>query len=117
MTVTKMDLRIPKGTKVVQPIQVMSNGEIVPLPTGTRARMQIRSHRNSATVLSELNTENQRIVVEATTAKVTFNLTSAITGAFTFERGVFDLDLIYPDNEKERIVEGTVFVLPSVTHD
>lgn len=115
MTVTKMDLPIPKGTKVVQPIQVMSGGAVVPLASGTRAKMQIRKTRESAIVLAELTTENSRIVIEESTAKVTFNLTSAQTAAFTFDRGVFDLDLIYPDNERERIVEGNVFVLPAVT--
>lgn len=115
MPTPQLDLAIPQGTKVVQPVLVTQNGVSVPLPVGTNAKMQIRSQRDSTTVLAELSTANGRILVDTVLAKVTIVFASAFTAGFDFERGVYDLDLIYPDNEKERIVEGKVYVFTSVT--
>ena len=115
MPVPQLDLAVPKGTKVVQPVLVTTNGLSVPLPNGTKAKMQIRTSRLSSVVKAELSSDNGRLVVDAATAKVTITLVSAFTATFDFERGVYDLDLIYPDNEKERIVEGKVYVFPAVT--
>lgn len=111
------DIGIPQGAQFVQPIQVLTNGVVVALPATTTAKMQIRSSRNSATVLAELTTENGQLTVDYTSALVTINLPSAVSAAFTFERGVYDIDLIYPGAtpEHDRIVEGKVYVFQRVT--
>ncbi len=110
-----LDLPIRKGTKLVQLVQVTTNGAVTPLPVGTRARMQIRTSHRSSAVQAELTTENGRLAIDVATARITITLVSALTAAFTFERGVYDLKLIYPDNEEETITHGKVYVLPSVT--
>lgn len=109
------DLSVPKGTKVSKLIQVQSNGAVVALPIGTKAKMQVRTSASSALVKLELTTENGGISVDESQAQVTFTLTTAQTAAFDFTRGEYDLNLIYPDNEWERLVEGKVFVFPAVT--
>jgi hypothetical protein len=111
------ELGVKKGTRMSKVIQVQTNGEVVALPGDTKAKMQIRSSADSPTVLLELTTENAGLLVDANSALVTINLTSVQTAAFTFTRAVYDLDLIYPssNDERECIVEGKLFVFPSVT--
>lgn len=111
-----MDLAIRKGTQVVQPVLITTGGQTLPLPGGTKAKMQIRTSVESAVVKTELTTENGGLAIDVVAAKVTINITSAVTGAMDFERGVFDLQLIYSSgNEAEQIVQGKVYVFPSVT--
>lgn len=115
MTTSQLDLSIQKGSRLVQPVLVTTNGNSVPLLPGTKARMQIRANRNSATVLAELSVDNSRLAIDTDAAKVTITFASAYTAGFTFTRAVYDLKLVYPDNEEETIIEGRVFVFPSVT--
>lgn len=113
--VMTLDLPVKKGSRLVQPVEVAVAGELVPFPVGTRARMHIRTSVGNTSTVAELTTENGRLVVDESAATVTITMASAFTGAFTFERGVYDLVLIYPDNEEEAVLEGKVFVFPSVT--
>lgn len=116
MAVGRLDIRIKKGANVAQPIQVLTGGEVEPLPVGTTAKMQIRTTHQSEVVQAELTTENGRLLVDAANALVTITLTSAYTAAWTFERGVYDLFLTFPeDGGDEPIVEGKIYVMPSVT--
>lgn len=115
MTVRTLDLAVPKGQRVIQPIQVTTNGSATPLPVGTTAKMQIRSSPKSLITLAELTTENAQIIIDLASALVTIQMSSTITAAFAFERAMYDLELIYSNGEKDRIVEGRVYVLPSVT--
>jgi hypothetical protein len=109
------DVSVKKGTRLSKLIQVLSNGAVVALPVGTKGKMQIRTSVSSAVVKLELTTENGGITIDVDQALVTFTFTSVQTAGFDFERGEYDLKLIYPDTEGECIVEGKVFVFPSVT--
>lgn len=109
------DISVKKGTRLSKLIQVLSNGAVVALPVGTTGKMQIRTSASSAAVKLELTSANNGIVIDVAQALVTFTLTTAQTAIFDFERGEYDLKLIYPDNEQECIVEGKVYVIPSVT--
>lgn len=115
MTAAKLDLAVQKGDRIVQVVLVTTNGVTVPLPSGTSAKMQIRRNHESVIILGELTPDNERILVEPDSAKVTITMPSAFTSSFEFERAVYDLKLIYPDNEEETIVAGKIYVLPSVT--
>lgn len=115
MSVSYLDLRVKKGTKVVQPVQVLTAGVVEALPVGTKARMKIRTSVQSEIIKADMTTENGHLAVDALNALVTITMQSAYTATFDFERGVYDLFLIFPDNEQEPIAEGTVYVMPSVT--
>jgi hypothetical protein len=116
VTVTIMDLEVRKGARVIQPVLVQTNGATVALPAGTTAKMQIRSERGSTVVLDDLSTVNGRLTIDVAAALVTITIPSAVSAAFTFERAVYDLDLIYTaGNERDRIAEGKVYVFPAVT--
>ena len=114
-TVATLDLAFKKGSRFVQPVEVALDGVLAPFPPGTTARMQIRASVGNPSVAAELTTENGRLVVDAGAALVTITMPSAFTDTFTFERAVYDLVLIYPGPEQETILEGKVYVYPSVT--
>ena len=110
-----LDLTLRKGTRMSKAIQVQTNGAVVPFPAGTKAKMQIRTEVGSATVEAELTTENDGLVIDEANALVTINISTAMSNTFAFERAVYDLVLIYTDNEKDPVVEGKLFAFPGVT--
>lgn len=113
--VANLDLSIKSGSRFVQPIEVAVNGVLSPFPPGTTAKMQIRASPGNSVVLSELTSTGGELVVNEGAATVTITMSSVLTAGFAFERGVYDLVLTYPDTNKEAILEGKVFVFPSVT--
>lgn len=113
--VATLDLSVKKGSKLVQPVEVTLNGELAPFPPGTTAKMHIRTSMEEATPVVELTTENGGLVVDAGGALVTITILSSASKNYTFERGVYDLALVYPDAQEEMILEGRVYVFPSVT--
>lgn len=113
--VATLDLSVKKGSKFVQPVEVTLNGELAPFPPGTLAKMQIRTSIDEPAFVVELTTENGGLVVDAGGALVTIIMSSSATKNYAFERGVYDLALIYPDTQEEMILEGRVYVFPSVT--
>lgn len=115
MTVGHLDLEVPKGARVVQPILVTTDGSVVSLTPGTKALMQVRRSEKSNTVLAELSTENGRLALDVTTALLTITMPSDFTATLDFERARYDIFLIYPDLSREKIVEGKVFVFASIT--
>ena len=113
--VANLDLAIKKGSRFIQPVEVAVNGVLSPFPPGTTARMQIRTSVGNGTALAELTSAGGQLVVNEGAAMVTITMSSVFTGAFAFERGVYDLVLTYPDTNQEAILEGKIFVFPSVT--
>lgn len=111
----RLDIQVYKGKRIVQPIVVLTEGQLVSLVAGTKARMMIRPNALSETILADLSSDNQRLTVDEAGAKVTINMSSAFTATFDFERAEYDVDLIYPSGETDRIAQGRVFVFPSVT--
>lgn len=82
--------------------------------TGFTAKMQLRNDINSG-VLLELTTENGRIALGGTAGTITINLPAADTALLTFEKAVYDLQLISPDNVVTRLLKGHVTIDPEVT--
>lgn len=94
-----------------------STGE-PPLPvdlTGCTARMQIRATQASTSVLSELTTENMGVVLGGNTGVITLKIPAIKTEKFAWLSGVYDLEIVFPDETVVRIVEGNVSVSVGVT--
>ena len=86
--------------------------------TGCKARMQVRAEVESTEVLLELTTENGGITLGGTAGTIDFYVGATVTAAFTWERGVFDLEIIHPGalpDDVTRLAEGFVTVSPEVT--
>jgi len=87
---------------------------------GFTARMQIRDCVDSSTILDTLTTANSRITITSyvedaeTFWRVKLLFPSAITSAYTWENGVYDLELVQGTNVF-RYLEGQVTVNKEVT--
>lgn len=85
--------------------------------TGCRARMQVRAEIGSPTVLLELTTENGGITLGGAAGTIDLYAGATATAAFTWEGGVFDLEIVHPGGDVTRLAQGTVSVSPEVTRD
>ncbi len=87
--------------------------------TGCKARMQVRSERESPDVLLELTTENGGIVLGQIPGKIALYLgaTRTASGVIYWESGVYDLEIEHPagPDDVTRFAEGSVAVRPEVT--
>ena len=83
--------------------------------TGAKARMQIRTAPGGALLL-ELTTENQGLVFGGA-GTITRTVSAPETAAFSWTKGVYDLEVEYPDGTVHRYFEGSVTVSPEVTRD
>jgi hypothetical protein len=82
--------------------------------TGYTARMQVRKYVDSATVVIALTTENDRIVLGGETGTLQLFIRAEDTRTITTS-GFYDIEIISPSNEVDRIIEGTFTLSPEVT--
>lgn len=83
--------------------------------TGYTARMQIRADINATDVLLELSTANGKISIDGPAGQIKPVLTDVETAALTWISGVYDLELIAPSGDVQRLLKGPVEVDPEVT--
>lgn len=76
-------------------------------------KMQIRSIKNSS-VLIELSTSNNKIVIDDTAKTITLTITNTEIAAITEKKGIYDLVLI-KSSEGTVILEGGVTITSGVT--
>jgi hypothetical protein len=83
--------------------------------TGYTARMQIRQTLDSTSILEELTTTNGKIVVNSTLKTITLNIDAVTTAAYTWNTGVYSLEMISNTGVVETIATGTVTLVKEVT--
>lgn len=113
-----LDLEVFKGSTFSKLIQWKTGTPAVPVDlTGYKARMQVRRSVNDSTVLDSLTTENSRLAIYAPTeGRISINIAADISSAYSFTSGVYDLELIAPDDiTVYRILEGCFSANPEVT--
>ena len=74
------------------------------------ARMQIREKLDSPTVIYELTTENDGIVLNSVDSTINLSIPANITETFTFKKAVYSIELINTNNSSV-----TTFVQGSIT--
>ena len=115
MPAANYDIEIEQGASYnKQFVYRDSAGALVDL-TGITARMQVRPNIKSTTVLIELTTANNRIVIDGPAGSVTINLTATETAEFDWRKGVYDLELVTDADNADRFIYGTLTVIPEVT--
>lgn len=84
---------------------------------GYRARMVVKKYAYSTTPVIVLTTENDRIFLNEEPGGIRLNIRAEDTSALPTEifQGVYDLEIIAPNNEIDRVVEGTFTLSPEVT--
>lgn len=83
--------------------------------TGATARLQVRDEHGSSTILLELTTANGGIILGDAAGTVALLVTDEASTAFTWEEGVYDLEIEFTDGKVRRWSSGTVRVSPNVT--
>lgn len=109
------DLRINKGETLELPITYKDEtGQPINL-TNYTARLQVRERHESTSVLLELTTENGGITIDGPAGTLTLHLAAAASAALTWERGVYDLEIVSPSGVVTRLLEGAALTRPEVT--
>lgn len=113
-----LNLVIYQGSTKEITVQWKAGDPAVPVDiTNYKARMQVRKRVSDTTILDELTTENSRIAItDAALGKLVLKFPASVTSAMTFCTGVYDLELIAPDNVTVyRILEGNFSLSLEVT--
>lgn len=110
----KHKIKIEQGATFNYPITWKPGGVTADL-TGFTARMEIRPSIDSDVVLARLDTINGSILIDGLLGKVTLYLTDAQTALLKFDDAVYDLELVAPNEEVTRLIEGSVSLSREVT--
>jgi len=117
----KVDLLIDKGATFEHSFKwftVSAGVKTAVSLAGYTARMKIRVKKGDPDPpLAELTTGNGGITLEpaAETGRIDLLIDAAVTDAYTWSTGVYDLELIAPDSKVRRLVQGRVAANDSVT--
>ncbi|WP_449060598.1 hypothetical protein [Planomonospora algeriensis] len=115
MTAAYLPLLIEQGAAFVHELALADDGGPIDL-TGYTARMDIRPHAGSTTLLHQLTTGPAGgLSIDGPAGQLRLRIPAAATRTFLWERAVYDLLLIGPDGEPDRLIEGPATVKPGVT--
>jgi hypothetical protein len=114
-SVTKVNLYIPQGATYGHRFlyRQESDDSIIALNDYT-ARMHIRDKVTSTSTLFEATTDDY-ISITGSQGIVYLEIPADITAAWTWTKGVYDLEVISPAGKVSRIAQGNVKVDPEVT--
>lgn len=109
------DLLIEQGATLVKPL-VWKDSTGTPVDnTGYTARLQVRPHKSSTTVIVEASTDNGYITMGGADGSILIEIPADITAAITATRGAYDLELTDPTGVVTRLLEGGVEISKEVT--
>jgi hypothetical protein len=87
-----------------------------PIPiTGYSAQMQIRETLESTTVLHELTTANNGIVIDPVNFTITLKISAAVTGTFNFDAAVYSCELTDNQGNVIPFLTGSISLVKEVT--
>lgn len=107
-------LTIDQGATLDKLITWTSDAGIPYDITGWTAKMQIRDSPGG-TLLQTLTTSDSTIVLGGAAGTIRLVLAAAVTSAWTWRTGVYDLELTNPSAAVTRLLQGPVTVSPEVT--
>ncbi len=115
MQPAKYDLVILQGATYRKQFTWESGGQPVDF-TGCTAKAQVRKKAGSPEILTEFNSEDGTILLEAGGA-ITLYLADESTEVLEWTKGVYDLKVYFSNGDEWRILEGNATVKPGVTLD
>jgi len=87
-----------------------------PIPiTGYSAQMQIRETIESTTVIHEMTTANNGIIIDPINYTISLNISSAITGTFNFDAAVYSCELTDNQGNVIPFLTGSITLVKEVT--
>lgn len=88
----------------------------MPIPiTGYSAQMQIRETLESTTVLHEMTTANNGIVIDPINYTISLNISAAVTGTFDFDAAVYSCELTDNQGNVIPFLSGSISLVKEVT--
>lgn len=119
MQPANLDLTIYKGSTYSKLFQWKTGTPATPVDlTGCTARMQIRKRVTDTEILESLTTENGMLTIyNEAEGRFRIDIPAAISAAYPFTSGVFDLEIVYPSPSTTvyRVLEGCFAAIPEVT--
>lgn len=87
-----------------------------PIPlAGYTAQMQIRETVESTTVIHEMTTANNGIVIDPVNYTISLNISSAVTGTFNFDAAVYSCELTDAQGVVMPFLTGSITLVKEVT--
>lgn len=83
--------------------------------TGFTARMQIRPTLSDSTVIEELTSENNKIVINNINKTITLTIPAATTANYTFSSAVYSLEMISSGGQVTPLCSGSFSLTKEVT--
>lgn len=83
--------------------------------SGYGAECNFRELEESTTAFFVATTANSKLSVDGVNGKVTLHVPNADSTAFTILKGYYDVEIIAPDTQVTRIVQGTVTIDREIT--
>jgi hypothetical protein len=88
----------------------------MPVPlTGYTAQMQIRETLESTTVIAELTTANNRIIIDPVNYTISINLPASLTSTFDFDSAVYSMELTDNQGNVFQFLNGSISLVKEVT--
>lgn len=82
---------------------------------GYTARMHIREKLESTSIILQLTTENNRILIDNTAKTITLKVSATDTAALTFTQAVYNLELVSSGGTVTSLVTGNLQLIKEVT--
>lgn len=115
VTAAAYKLMIDQGASCTLGIRILDeNGDPVDL-AGYRAYLQVREYLGSPTPLVDLSVANGGITIDLTANRFVIALAPAVTAAYGWCHGVFDMVAVAPDGTTTRLLRGEAEVSRAVT--
>ena len=83
--------------------------------TGCTAKLQVRESVDSESVIVELSTENDRIIIDPELGKIDLFISDEDTTVLDGFGGVYDLEVYLSNGDTTRLIEGRMTFKPEVT--
>ena len=115
MPAGSLDLLIEQGATFVKDLIWKDSNGVPVNVTGYTARMQVRPHKSSTTVIVEASTDNGYITMGTDDGAIGISIPAAITAAITQTRGTYDLEITDTEGVVTRLLEGGVEISKEVT--
>lgn len=113
--VSKVNIRVPQGTTYRHEFSYVDEAGAAVDLTNYTARCQFRETLESTTPFFDATTANGKIEITPLTGLIVLEVPHEDSSAFTILKGFYDIEIIAPNSDVIRVVQGRVTVDREVT--
>lgn len=115
MASKRFDLLIEQGSTFYLTVNAKNPDGTVKALSGYSGRMQIRPLYNSSTIYVDATTSNGLITILGSQGQVTVTIPATTTDSYSWDGGVYDLEVDNNAGDVIRLVSGSVSLSKQVT--